>query len=54
MRNYLLILNGTAIADFMTYGRALSAFRRKMCHIDSDSELELYRLSDGHRIASSI
>lgn len=53
MRNFLLILNGKAIADFMTYGRALNAFRRRMLHI-GDDVLELYRLSDGYRVASSI
>ena len=54
MRNFLLILNCRAIADFMTYGRALNAFRRRMLHIGCDDVLELVRLSDGHICESSI
>lgn len=54
MKNYLLFLNCRAIADFMTYGRALNAFRRRMSHLDCDDVLELVRLSDGKICASSI
>ena len=52
MRNFLLILNCRAIADFKTYGRALNAFRRRMVQLDCDDILELVRLSDGHICAS--
>lgn len=54
MRNYLLILNAKAVADFMTYGRALNAFRRRMLHLSDDDVLDLVRLEDGCVIASSI
>lgn len=54
MRNYLLILNAKAIADFMTYGRALNAFRRRMLRLSVDDVLELVRIEDGHVVASSI
>ena len=53
MRNYLLILNGTAIADFFTRGRAENAFRRRMLSLSSDESLELYSIPDGRKIASS-
>lgn len=54
MRNYLLLLNGKAIADYYTRGRAENAFRRKMLHLGSDDDLSLYSLPDGRIIASSI
>ena len=55
MRDYLLILNCKAIADFKTYGRALAAFRRRMLSIDPAMDvLELYQISTGHRCAGSI
>lgn len=54
MRNFLLMLNCSAIADYYTYGRALNAFRRRMLHLGNDDVLELVRLSDGHICASSI
>lgn len=54
MRKYLLILNAKAIADFMTYGRALNAFRRRMLHLSDDEVLQLIRLEDGYIVASSI
>jgi len=54
MRNFLLLLNCKAIADYYTYGRALGAFRRKMLHLSNDDVLELVRLSDGHICASSL
>ena len=54
MRNFLLILNCSAIADYYTYGRALNAFRRQMLRLGNDDVLELVRISDGHICASSI
>lgn len=54
MRNYLLLLNGKAIADYYTRGRAENAFRRKMLHLGADDDLTLYSLPDGRTIASSI
>ena len=55
MRDFLLILNCKAIADFKTYGTALNAFRRRMLSIDPAADvLELYQISTGHRCASSI
>lgn len=54
MRNFLLILNGVAIADFFTRGRAINAFRRRMLSISADDILELYNIESGVRIASNI
>lgn len=54
IRNYLLMLNGKAIADFMTRGRAENAFRRLMLHIGDNDYLSLFSLPDGRTIASSI
>ena len=54
MRNFLLILNGVAIADFCTKGRALNAFSRSMFHVTDDDVLELYNLNTGARIASNV
>lgn len=54
IRNFLLILNGKAIADFMTRGRAENAFRRRMLLIGKNDVLSLYSLPDGRIIASSI
>lgn len=53
MRDYLLILNCKAIADFKTYGRALSAFRRRMLDIDESDSLELVQISTGRVCESS-
>ena len=54
MRNFLLLLNGVAIADYFTRGRAENAFSRKVRSIRTDDILELYDLRNGHRIASTI
>lgn len=54
MRNYLLILNGAAIADFFRRGNAENSFGRWMHRIGCDDILELYEISTGRRIASSI
>lgn len=55
MHDFLLMLNGKAIADFRGYERALSAFRRRMLSIDPAADvLELYNTRTGHRCASSI
>ena len=54
MRNYLLMLNGKAIADYYTRGRAENAFRRRMLHLGANDYLSLFSLPDGRTIASSI
>ena len=55
MRNFILLLNGVAIADYFTRGRAQNAFDRMVrIYNSSDNILELYDLNTGHRIASSI
>ena len=53
MRNYLLVLNGKAIADYMTRGRAENAFRRKMLHLGGYDMLSLFSLPDVREIAKS-
>lgn len=53
MKNYLLVLNGKAIADYMTRGRAENAFRRRMLSLDKNSMLSLFSLPDGREIAKS-
>lgn len=54
MRNYLLVLNGAAIADFFRRGNAENSFRRWMNRIGCDDVLVLFELSSGRTIASSI
>lgn len=54
MRNYLLLLNGKAIADYYTRGRAENAFRRRLLHLGANDYLYLFSLTDGRTIASSI
>lgn len=56
MRNFILLLNGKAIADYFTKGRAQNAFDRMVRRYNSSNGciLELYDLVNGHRIASSI
>lgn len=54
MRNFLLILNGVAIADYFTRGRAQNAFDRMMHRYNGDDIIELYDINTGHTIASSI
>lgn len=55
MRNYLLVLNGVAIKDFYTRGRAESAFARMVRHLNAEEDvLELYDLNTQHRICSTI
>lgn len=51
MRNYLLILNGAVIADYVTMGRALNAFSRYMHRVFSGDILELYDVNCGRNIA---
>lgn len=51
MRNYLLILNGATIADYVTMGRALNAFSRYMYRIGEGDILELYDKNCGRNIA---
>lgn len=54
MRNYLLILNGVAIADFVTRGRAENAFRRRMYHLNENDMLSLHEIWSGRCIASNV
>lgn len=54
MRNFLLMLNGVAIADYFTRGRAENAFNRRVRSVGQDDVLELYEIGSGHRIASTI
>lgn len=53
MRNYLLVLNGMAINDFFTRGRAESAFERRYENADREDIVELFDLRSGECIASS-
>ena len=54
MRNFILILNGVAIADYFTRGRAQNAFDRMMHRYNGDDIIELYDIRNGHSIASTI
>ena len=54
MRNFLMLLNGVAIADYYTRGRAQNAFDRKMHSIRQGDVLELIDVCNGYRIASNI
>lgn len=54
MKNYLLILNGVAIADFVTRGRAENAFRRMMYRISQTDMLSLHEMWSGRCIASNV
>ncbi len=55
MRNYLLVFNGAAVADYFTRGRALNGFKRwyttKMSGCDT---LVLFDLNSGETVASSL
>ena len=51
MRNYLLLLNGAVIADYVTMGRALNAYSHHMCRVDSGDILELYDVRCSRNIA---
>lgn len=51
MRNYLLLLNGAVIADYVTKGRALNAFSRYMHRVDAGDILELYDVKCNRNIA---
>lgn len=55
MRNYLLVFNGKAVADYFTRGRALKGFKRwcttKKSWCDT---LELFDLNSGETVASSL
>ena len=53
MRRFLLYLNGVAVADYFTRGRAESAFSRKMHSIRKGDLLELIDVCSGHRIAAN-
>ena len=54
MRNFLLFLNGVAIADYYTRGRAENAFNRRVRSIRQGDVLELIDICSGHRIAGTI
>lgn len=54
MRNFVLMLNGAAIKDFYTRGRAEAAFARLMRRLNEDDVLELIEINRQHRICSSI
>lgn len=56
MRNFILILNGVAIADYFTRGRAQNAFDRMVRRYNSSNGhvLELIDMTNGHTFASSI
>lgn len=56
MRNFILLLNGVAVADYFTRGRAQNAFDRMVRRYNSSNGnvLELIELISGHRIASTI
>lgn len=54
MRKFVLFLNGSAIADYFTRGRAENAFSRRVRSIKPGDVLELIDIYTGHRCASSI
>lgn len=54
MRNYILFLNGQAINDFYTFGRALNAYERRLNNSDRGDIVELIELKTGNTIASSL
>jgi hypothetical protein len=54
MRKFVLFLNGSAIADYFTRGRAENAFARRVRSIGNFEVLELVDIVTGHRLASSI
>ncbi len=54
MRKFVLFLNGRAIADYFTRGRAENAFSRRIHSIKPGDVLELIDICTGHRFASSI
>lgn len=54
MRNFLLVLNGKAIADYFTRGRALNGFERRWACKSSCDVLVLFDLNSGETIASSL
>lgn len=54
MRKFVLFLNGRAIADYFTRGRAENAFSRRVRRINEGDVLELIDIVTGHRFCSSI
>lgn len=54
MRKFVIFLNGRAIADYFTRGRAENAFSRRVRRINDGDVLELIDIVTGHRFASSI
>lgn len=54
MRNYLLVFNGKAIADYFTKSRALAGFKRWCGRKRWCDTLELFDLNTGATIASSL
>lgn len=54
MRKFALFLNGVAIADYFTRGRAENAFNRRVRSIKQGDVLELLNICTGHRLASNI
>lgn len=54
MRNFLLVLNGKAIADYFTRGRALKGFKRWCGRMSWCDTLDLIDLNSGETIASSL
>ncbi len=53
-RNYLLVLNGKAIADYFTRSRALKGFKRWCTRKYWCDTLVLFDLNSGETIASSL
>lgn len=53
MKNFLLILNGKVIADYITRGRAINAFKRKMLSLGQNDILSVFSVSNGREIAKS-
>lgn len=54
MRKFVIFLNGRAIADYFTRGRAENAFNRRVRRVNDGDVLELIDIVTGHRIASTI
>ena len=54
MRNFLLVFNGKAIADYFTRGRALAGFKRWLERKSWCDTLVLFDLNTGETIASSL
>lgn len=54
MRNYLLVFNGAAVADYFTRSRALKGFKRWCGRKSWCDTLVLFDLNSGETIASSL